>query len=143
MPLSGEYEPSPIQFVREQVALYETSGGAQGAMLHGVPVVVLTTRGVKSGSLRKTPLMRVVHNGVYAVVASAAGANKHPSWYFNVIAEPRVELRDGDITYEFVARELSGAEREEWWSRAVGIYPVYADYQLKTERLFPVLLLAR
>ena len=141
MPLTGEYEPSPEQWVRDQVALYESSGGTKGTTLRGMPVVILTTRGARSGLLRKTPLMRVEHDGSYAVVASLGGAPKHPVWYYNVLANPHVELQDGPVVQELVARELHGREREVWWERAVAAYPDYADYQKRTERQIPVFAL--
>jgi F420H(2)-dependent quinone reductase len=143
MPLEGEYEPSPTQWVREQVELYESSGGTKGNTLMdtGLPVIVLTTRGAKSGRLRKTPLMRVEHDGRYAVVASLGGAPKHPVWYHNVKADPHVELQDGAVKRDFVAREITGAEKDEWWERAVAAYPPYTDYQKKTDRVIPVFVL--
>lgn len=141
MPLEGECEPSPEKWVRDQVELYESSGGTEGTTLRGLPVVVLTTRGAKSGKLRKSPLMRVEHEGVYAVVASMGGAPKHPVWYHNVVAHPRVELQDGPVRRELTAREVHGAERELWWERAVRAYPDYADYQEKTDRVIPVFVL--
>ncbi|MFE9899694.1 nitroreductase family deazaflavin-dependent oxidoreductase [Streptomyces achromogenes] len=143
MPLEGEYEPSPEQWVREQVELYESSGGTEGTTLldTGLPVIVLTTRGAKSGKLRKTPLMRVEHDGRYAVVASVGGAPKHPVWYFNVKADPHVELQDGPVKRDMRAREVTGAEKADWWERAVAAYPPYADYQKKTSREIPVFVL--
>ncbi|MFG2796520.1 nitroreductase family deazaflavin-dependent oxidoreductase [Streptomyces pseudovenezuelae] len=143
MPLEGKYEPSPTQWVREQVELYESSGGTKGNTLMdtGMPVIVLTTRGAKSGSIRKTPLMRVEHDGRYAVVASLGGAPKHPVWYHNVKADPHVELQDGPVKRDFVAREITGAEKDAWWERAVAAYPPYADYQKKTDRVIPVFVL--
>ncbi|MFF8996827.1 nitroreductase family deazaflavin-dependent oxidoreductase [Streptomyces achromogenes] len=143
MPLEGEYEPSPEQWVREQVELYESSGGTEGTTLRdtGLPVIVLTTRGAKSGKLRKTPLMRVEHEGRYAVVASVGGAPKHPVWYFNVKADPHVELQDGPAKRDMRAREVTGAEKADWWERAVAAYPPYADYQKKTSREIPVFVL--
>lgn len=143
MPLEGEYEPSPEQWVREQVELYESSGGTEGTTLRdtGLPVIVLTTRGAKSGKLRKTPLMRVEHEGRYAVVASVGGAPKHPVWYFNVRADPHVELQDGPVKRDMRAREVTGAEKAGWWERAVAAYPPYADYQKKTSREIPVFVL--
>ncbi|MEU2060504.1 nitroreductase family deazaflavin-dependent oxidoreductase [Streptomyces sp. NPDC013455] len=143
MPLEGEYEPSPTQWVREQVELYESSGGTEGTTLRdtGLPVIVLTTLGAKSGKIRKTPLMRVEHEGRYAAVASVGGAPKHPVWYFNVKSEPRVELQDGPVKREMRAREVTGAEKAEWWERAVAAYPPYADYQRKTTREIPVFVL--
>ncbi|MCX5052309.1 MULTISPECIES: nitroreductase family deazaflavin-dependent oxidoreductase [unclassified Streptomyces] len=143
MPLEGEYEPSPAQWVRDQVELYESSGGTKGTTLRdtGLPVIVLTNRGVKSGKIRKTPLMRVEHDGRYAVVASQGGAPEHPVWYHNLKADPQVELQDGPVKRAYVAREVSGAERDEWWERAVEAYPPYADYQEKTDRQIPVFVL--
>jgi deazaflavin-dependent oxidoreductase (nitroreductase family) len=141
MPLTGEYEPSPEQWVRDQVELYESSGGTKGTTLRGLPVVVLTNRGARSGKLRKTPLMRVEHEGTYAVVASLGGAPKHPVWYHNLIADPHVELQDGPVVHELVAREVHGPEREQWWERAVAAFPDYAAYQHRTERTIPVLVL--
>ncbi|MFF7945857.1 nitroreductase family deazaflavin-dependent oxidoreductase [Streptomyces griseorubiginosus] len=143
MPLDGTYEPSPTQWVRDQVELYESSGGTEGTTLMdtGLPVIVLTTRGAKSGSIRKTPLMRVEHDGRYAVVASQGGAPKHPVWYHNIKAEPLVELQDGPVKRDFKAREITGSERDEWWDRAVAAYPPYADYQTKTDRVIPVFVL--
>lgn len=143
MPLDGEYEPSPTKWVRDQVELYESSGGTQGTTLQntGRPVILLTTRGVKSGKLRKTPLMRVEHEGRYAAVASLGGAPKHPVWYHNVKGDPHVELQDGPVKRDMRAREITGAEKDEWWERAVAAYPPYADYQKKTDRVIPVFVL--
>ncbi|MGW3354545.1 nitroreductase family deazaflavin-dependent oxidoreductase [Streptomyces bungoensis] len=143
MPLEGEYEPSPEQWVRDQVELYESSGGTRGTTLHdtGLPVIVLTTLGARSGKIRKTPLMRVEHEGRYALVASQGGAPKHPVWYFNVKAHPRVELQDGPGKQDMRAREVTGREKAEWWERAVAAYPPYAEYQEKTSREIPVFVL--
>jgi F420H(2)-dependent quinone reductase len=143
MPLSGEYEPSSQQWVRDQVALYESSGGTEGTTLldTGMPVIVMTNRGAKSGRIRKTPLMRVEHDGVYAVVASQGGAPTHPYWYANLLAEPLVELQDGPEKSDRIAREIFGDERAVWWERGVEAYPPYADYQKATDRVIPVLLL--
>ncbi|WP_155054167.1 nitroreductase family deazaflavin-dependent oxidoreductase [Streptomyces blattellae] len=143
MPLEGEYEPSPTQWVREQVELYESSGGTEGTTLRdtGRPVIVLTTRGAKSGKIRKTPLMRVEHEGRYAAVASLGGSPKHPVWYFNVKSDAHVELQDGPDKRDMTAREVKGAEKAEWWERAVAAYPPYADYQKKTDREIPVFVL--
>src|ERR1044072_1241972 len=142
MPLEGEYEPSTAQWVREQVELYESSGGTKGTTLMdtGLPVVVLTNLGAESGKIRKTPLMRVEHEGRYAVVASQGGAPKHPVWYFNLKAEPRVELQDGPVKQDMRAREVTGTEKAEWWQRAGAADPPYADYQKKTDRGIPVRL---
>ncbi|BCM65468.1 MULTISPECIES: nitroreductase family deazaflavin-dependent oxidoreductase [Streptomyces] len=143
MPLEGEYEPSPTQWVREQVELYESSGGTKGTTLRdtGLPVIVLTTRGAKSGKIRKTPLMRVEHEGRYAAVASVGGAPRHPVWYFNVKSDPHVELQDGPVKRDMRAREVTGAEKAEWWERAVAAFPPYAEYQEKTSREIPVFVL--
>ncbi|MCT1513998.1 nitroreductase family deazaflavin-dependent oxidoreductase [Dietzia cercidiphylli] len=141
MPLSGEYEPSPSKWVRDQVEQYEKSNGASGSELSGMPAVIVTTVGKKSGKLRKTPLMRVEHDGSYAAVASLGGAPTHPVWYWNIKAHPHVEVRDKDRVGDFVAREVTGAERDLWWDRAVAVYPDYRDYQEKTERTIPVFVL--
>jgi deazaflavin-dependent oxidoreductase (nitroreductase family) len=138
MPLDGEYEPSPAAWVRDQVAEYESSGGTRGTTLRDMPVIVLTTRGTKSGKIRKTPLMRVEHDGSYAIVASKGGAPEHPVWYYNVVADPHVELQDGPVRQDMTAREVTGAEKATWWERAVAAYPDYADYQEKTDRQIPV-----
>lgn len=143
MPLHGEYVPSASKRSRDQVELYERSGGVQGTTLHGRPVVIVTSRGAKTGKLRKTPLMRVEHNGSYLAVASMGGAPKHPVWYYNLKAHPQVELQDGPQKWDMVARELTGAEKEEWWARAVEAFPPYADYQARTGREIPVFLLEK
>ena len=141
MPLQGEYEPSPTDWVRAQVETYESSGGTKGTTLRGMPVVVLTSVGVRSGKLRKTPLMRVEHEGRYAVVASQGGAPKHPVWFHNLKADPRVELQDGPVKRDMTAREVTGAEKAQWWERAVAAYPDYADYQTRTDREIPLFVL--
>ena len=141
MPLTGEYEPSTSDWARENAELYIASGGTQGTDLKGMPVVLLTTIGAKSGKLRKTPLMRVEHNGEYAVVASLGGAPKNPVWYYNIVKNPRVELQDGTDTGDYDAREVFGDEKALWWQRAVAAYPDYADYQRKTDRAIPVFVL--
>lgn len=142
-PLSGEYEPSPAKWVREQVERYESSGGTEGTTLldTGIPVVIVTTRGTRSGKLRKVPLMRVEHDGCYAAVASMGGAPKHPVWYFNVLADPHVEVQDGPRRWDMIAREVTGDEKKVWWDRAVAAFPNYAEYQKKTEREIPVFVL--
>lgn len=129
--------------MREQVDLYENSGGTQGTTLRdtGLPVVIITNRGARSGKLRKTPVMRVEHDGRYAAVASQGGAPTHPLWYYNLRADPQVEVQDGSRKQEMTARELSGQEREQWWERAVAAYPPYAEYQQKTSRQIPVFVL--
>ncbi|AEF39830.1 nitroreductase family deazaflavin-dependent oxidoreductase [Hoyosella subflava] len=141
MPLTGEYEPSPSDFVREQVETFERTNGQEGNTMGGKPIVVVTTLGAKSGKLRKTPLMRVEHDGKYAVVASMGGAPTHPVWYHNMRANPLVEVQDGAESSDFVAHEVSGDERETWWERATDVWPDYNDYQTKTSRLIPVLVL--
>jgi F420H(2)-dependent quinone reductase len=138
MSLDGEYEPSPAAWVRDQVADYESSGGTRGTTLRDLPVIVLTSRGAKSGKIRKTPLMRVEHDGSYAIVASKGGAPEHPVWYHNVMADPHVELQDGPVRQDMTARQVTGAEKVTWWERAVAAYPDYADYQEKTDRQIPV-----
>ena len=144
MALEGEYEPSQWQWVRDQVEKYEASGGTEANVLQGKPewpIVVITSKGAKSGKLRKNPVMRVEKDGVYAAVASQGGAPTHPTWYHNFVADPHDDLQDGPEPHEYVARLAEGAEREEWWERCVAAYPPYAEYQTKTDRLIPVLLL--
>lgn len=143
MTAEAEYEPSPSQWVRDQVELYESSGGTQGTTLRetNLPVVIVTNRGARTGKLRKTPVMRVEHDGRYAVVASKGGAPDNPNWYHNLRAHPRVQLQDGPNKWDMVAREVSGEERAEWWERAVAAFPDYADYQRRTEREIPVFVL--
>ncbi|MET4158960.1 nitroreductase family deazaflavin-dependent oxidoreductase [Agromyces sp. PvR057] len=143
MPLQGEYEPSTSGWARKQAEAFEASGGAEANLLRGRPVIVLTSVGAKSGKLRKTALMRVEHDGEYAVVASLGGAPKHPVWYWNLLAHPHVELQDGAEKHDYVARQLDGDEREAWWARAVEAWPDYANYQEKTDRVIPVFLLQR
>jgi deazaflavin-dependent oxidoreductase (nitroreductase family) len=143
VPLTGTYEPSAQQWVRDQVELYERSGGTDGTTLRGMPVIVLTMVGARSGKIRKVALMRVEHEGRYAAVASLGGAPRHPVWYHNLVADPRVELQDGPAKVDMVAREVTGEERALWWERAVAAYPDYADYQQKTERVIPVFVLER
>ena len=143
MPLEGDYEPSTVGWVREQVEAYEASGGQRANTLRdtGLPVVIVTSLGAKSGKLRKTPLMRVEHDGEYAIVASVGGAPNHPGWYHNLVADPTaLTIQDGPEPRDYVAREVSGAEREEWWARAVKAYPPYAEYQERTDRVIPVLV---
>jgi F420H(2)-dependent quinone reductase len=141
MPLTGEYEPSPVDWSREQADKYIESGGTDGTVLQGKPVILLTTVGAKTGKLRKTPLMRVEHGGEYAIVASLGGAPKNPVWYYNVVANPRVELQDGTVTRDYDAREVFGDEKATWWERAVEVWPDYAGYQKKTDREIPVFVL--
>jgi F420H(2)-dependent quinone reductase len=143
MPVHGEYEPSAAAWVRDQVEEYESSGGTRGTTLRdtGLAVVIVTNLGVSSGKVRKTPVMRVEHDGRYAMVASKGGAPAHPQWYYNVRAHPQVELQDGPRKQDMVAREVSGDERAEWWKRAVAAFPPYAEYQEKTTREIPVFVL--
>jgi deazaflavin-dependent oxidoreductase (nitroreductase family) len=143
MPLTGEYAPSPSDWAREQAEKFEASGGKEAADLRGRPIIVLTSVGAKTGKIRKTPLMRVEHNGEYAVVASLGGAPKHPVWYYNLVKNPRVELQDGEVKHEYVAREVTGDERAVWWERSVEAWPPYADYQTKTDRVIPIFVLTR
>jgi deazaflavin-dependent oxidoreductase (nitroreductase family) len=141
MALEGEYEPSPWDWVREQVETYERTGGREANTLRdtGLPVVIVTTRGNKSGKLRKTPLMKVEHDGEYALVASMGGAPRNPVWYYNLKADPdAVVIQDGAEPFDAALREVSGSERDEWWRRAVAAYPPYAEYQERTERTIPV-----
>lgn len=143
MTLEGEYEPSPQDWVREQVEEYEASGGERANTLldTGLPVVIVSTRGNKSGKVRKTPLMRVEHEGSYALVASQGGAPTHPVWYHNVTADPTaVVIQDGPEPFDAVVREVDGDERAAWWERAVAAYPPYTDYQEATDRKIPVLV---
>jgi deazaflavin-dependent oxidoreductase (nitroreductase family) len=139
--ITGEYEPSPRNWVREQVETIESSDGVAGNTLRGLPVVVLTMRGAKSGKIRKVPLMRVEHDGQYAAVASLGGAPHNPVWYYNLVADPRVAVQDGTRHGLFLAREVHGDEKAQWWARAVQAYPDYADYQKKTARQIPVFVL--
>ena len=143
MPLTGEYEPSTQQWVRDQVEAYESSGGTQGTTLRGMPVVLLTMVGARSGKLRKVPLMRVEHEGAYAAIASMGGAPRNPTWYVNLVQQPGLELQDGLAKWDMTAREVTGDERAAWWDRAVAVFPDYADYQLKTDRQIPVFVLER
>ena len=137
------YVPSPSERVRDQVALYEATGGAEGGELGGLPVVILTTTGARSGSIRKNPVMRVEKDGVYAAVASKGGTPENPTWYYNFLEHPEVELQDGSEKHTYRARVAEGAERAEWWERAVKQYAPYAEYQEKTDREIPVFLLER
>jgi deazaflavin-dependent oxidoreductase (nitroreductase family) len=143
MPLDGEYAPNPEKWVRDQVELYERTDGAQGNTFRdtGLPIVIVTNRGAVSGKLHKTPVMRVELDGRYAVIASRGGAPEHPRWYYNIRANPHVELQDGAAKQDMTAREITGDERTLWWDRAVAAYPPYAEYQRKTERVIPVFVL--
>jgi len=143
MTLTGTYAPSTSDWVRDQVEKYEASGGTEGNEIMGLPIVVITSRGARSGNLRKNPVMRVEHDGVYAAVASKGGAPEHPEWHHNLVADPRVDLQDGPEPASYVARIATGDERAEWWERAVAAFQNYAEYQQKTDREIPVFLLER
>jgi deazaflavin-dependent oxidoreductase (nitroreductase family) len=146
MPIEGEYEPSPAQWVRDQVAEYESSGGQRGNMLGNteMPVIIVTMRGRVSGKVRKLPVMRVEHGGQYAIVASKGGTPENPGWYHNLVANPAaVAIQDGPEPFDVEVREVSGAERVAWWERAVAAYPPYAEYQTKTSRVIPVFVATR
>jgi F420H(2)-dependent quinone reductase len=145
MTADADYEPSPLGWVREQVERYERTAGAEANTLRdtGMPVVIMTMRGVRSGKVRKVPVMKVEHNGDYLAVGSQGGAPTHPNWVYNLRAVPHVTLQDGAEKWTMQVRELDGDERSEWWDRAVAAYPPYADYQQRTERLIPVFLLTR
>jgi len=144
--MDGEYEPSPVGWVRQQVETYERTGGREANTLGntGLPIIIVTMRGKKTGKVRKTPLMRVEHDGQYALVASVGGAPKHPQWYHNLKAGPDVVLiQDGPEPFEVEVRELDGEERAQWWERAVAAFPPYAEYQQRTQRRIPVFLATR
>ncbi len=146
MDLDGDYEASPWDWVRDQVAAYEGSGGREGTTLMdtGLPVIVVTMLGRRSGKIRKAPVMRVEHDGQYAIVASKGGDPQNPLWYSNLKANPnQVRIQDGPNVFDVTVRELDGAERSLWWERAVAAYPPYAEYQTKTDRQIPVLLAVR
>ena len=141
MPLSGEYEPGTSSWSRKNVEEYEATNGEKGGLLRDRPVIVLTSVGAKTGKLRKTALMRVEHNGEYAVVASLGGAPRNPSWYHNLVKNPTVELQDGATKRDYSAHEATGEEKATWWKRAVEAWPDYANYQKKTKRQIPVFVL--
>ncbi|GIF77416.1 nitroreductase family deazaflavin-dependent oxidoreductase [Asanoa siamensis] len=141
MPLNGEYAPSASDWARKQAELFESTGGAEGNTLRGRPIILLTSVGARTGKIRKTPLMRVEHDGEYAVVASQGGAPTHPVWYHNLVAHPHVELQDGAVRKDYVARQVTGEERAVWWKRATATWPDYDDYQTKTDRVIPVFVL--
>ena len=142
MPIEGDYEPSTWDWVREQVEVYEGSNGAQGATLRdtGLPIIVMTTVGHKSGKVRKVPLMRVEHEGEYAIVASKGGAPANPGWYHNLVADPNVMIQDGPEPFDAVVRLVTGDERAQWWERSVAAFSPYAEYQEKTDREIPVFI---
>lgn len=141
MPIEGEYEPPTWDVAAKQVELYEGSGGTKGTVLNGAPCVILWTRGRKSGKVRKSPVIRVTDGERYAVLGSMGGAPKHPSWYGNLVADPAVTLQDGPEVGDYVAHTAEGAERDEWWKRAVEVWPAYEEYQSKTDRVIPVVVL--
>jgi len=141
MPLTGEYKPSTSDWARKQAERFEASDGAEANLLRGKPIIVLTSVGAKTGALRKTALMRVEHEGRYLVVASKGGHPEPPAWYWNVRKNRHVELQDGPVKRDYVARELEGDERAEWWERALEVWPDYASYQERTDRLIAVFLL--
>ena len=141
MPLTGEYKPSTSDWARKQAERFEASDGAEANLLRGKPIIVLTSIGAKTGALRKTALMRVEHEGRYLVVASKGGHPEPPAWYWNVRKNPHVELQDGAVKRDYIARELEGDERAEWWERALEVWPDYASYQERTDRLIAVFLL--
>jgi deazaflavin-dependent oxidoreductase (nitroreductase family) len=141
MPLTGDYEPGSFDLSRDQVDLYERSGGTEGTDNLGKPVIVLTSVGARSGKLRKAALMRVEHDGEYAVVASMGGEPKHPVWYYNLIANPHVELQDGPVKKDYQATEVHGEEYEAWFERAAAVWPDYVKYQERTTRTMPIFVL--
>lgn len=141
MPLQGEYAEEKTSWVKDQLAKIDETGTTESVGINGMKIVVFTMRGAKSGKLRRVPLMRVEKDGVYAAVASKGGAPQNPAWYNNVKANPEVEVQDGATKHDAVAREISGAERDEWWQRAVAAFPPYAEYQINTDRLIPVFLI--
>jgi deazaflavin-dependent oxidoreductase (nitroreductase family) len=141
MTIEGDYHPSPTDWVRKQVETIEATGTTESVDIKGRPVILMTMRGAKTGGVRKVPVMRVEHGGEYAVVASKGGAPHHPQWYYNLLASPRVQMQDGRVSREYSVRELTDAERDLWWERAVEAFPDYADYQTRTTRQIPVLLL--
>ena len=146
MPLAGDYEPSPARWVRDQVEAYERSGGREANTLRdtGLPIIIVTTRGNRTGKLRKTPLMRVEHGGEYALVASQGGSPTHPVWYYNLEADPEaVTIQDGPEPFDVSVRQVTGDERAVWWERAVAAYPPYAEYQERTDREIPVFVATR
>jgi deazaflavin-dependent oxidoreductase (nitroreductase family) len=140
MTLTGEYEPSTQKWVRDHVEAYEGSGGTESTTIQGVPTVVVTSVGARSGKLRKNPVMRVEHDGSYALVASQGGAPDNPSWYHNLVTTPLVELQDEGLRRDYDVRIAEGGERAEWWDRAVEVWPAYAEYQTKTDREIPVFI---
>jgi deazaflavin-dependent oxidoreductase (nitroreductase family) len=145
MPITGEYVPSQNAWVADQVAEYEASGGqrANTLMDTGIPIIIVTMVGASSGKVRKIGLMRVEHDGEYALVASKGGDPEHPAWYANLLANPSIEIQDGPEPHDYVVHEIFGAERDLWWERGAAVYPPYLEYQEKTDRIIPVLLAVR
>lgn len=143
MPLTGVWEPGNADWATKQVRAFEASDGQEANTLRGVPIVVVTMAAKTPGVLRKIPVMRVEHDGEYAVVASKGGAPAHPGWYHNLVRSPHVELQDGGVRRDYVARLVDGAERDAWWARAVAVWPDYAGYQAKTDRVIPVFVVSR
>ena len=145
MAITGTYVPSTSKWVRDQVEAYETSGGTKANTLleTGIAVIIVTMRGASSGDVRKIALMRVEHDGEYALVASMGGAPKNPVWFRNLVADPNVTIQDGPEPFDAVVRQVDGDERAAWWDRSVAVYPSYADYQAKTTRVIPVFVATR
>lgn len=145
MPITGEYEPSTSSWVAEQVEAYEASGGTAANTLRdtGIPIIIVTMMGAKSGKVRKIGLMRVEHEGEYALVASKGGHPEHPDWYLNLVADPRVMIQDGPSPLDYTVREIDGAERDAWWARSVAAFPTYDEYAARAGRLIPVLIASR
>ena len=145
MAISGDYEPSAMSWVADQVAEYEASGGERANTLldTGLPIIIVTTRGNKSGKLRKTALMRVEHDGEYALIGSFGGRPDNPVWVNNLVADPHVQIQDGSEPYSYDVREVFGEERDEWFQRGIEVFPTYADYQARTERVIPVFVATR
>lgn len=141
MPLTGEYKPSTAAWARNQAEKFEATDGGEANTLRGKPIIVLTTIGAKTGALRKTALMRVEHDGAYAVVASKGGAPQEPAWAGNIRRHPHVELQDGAVKGDYTAHEATGAERDEWWERSVDAWPDYAEYAKKTDRVIALFVL--
>jgi deazaflavin-dependent oxidoreductase (nitroreductase family) len=145
VPITGEYEPSTSSWVAEQVEAYEASGGTAANTLRdtGIPIIIVTMMGAKSGKVRKIGLMRVEHEGEYALVASKGGHPEHPDWYLNLVADPRVMIQDGPSPLDYTVREIDGAERDAWWARSVAVFPTYDEYAARAGRLIPVLIASR
>lgn len=145
MPIHGEHEPGAWDWVNEQVEIYERTSGQEGNTLRetGIPIVIITSRGAKTGKVRKFALMRVEHEGEYALVASKGGAPSHPGWFHNLVAEPLVQIQDGPEPYDYVTEIVEGAERDAWWERSIAVFATYAEYQAKTDRPIPVFVARR